>query len=156
MAWGKHLLLLGTAATWYVGIVACNGDYAFTVTNVFVHGVPYAVLVFSYARHTSAFEPGIGARLVTGRGAVLRFLGLLWLAAYLEELLWDRGVWHERAAFFGPGLDLSWFEVWFVPLLALPQLSHYLLDGFFWRRAENPNLRSWFLRSRAFGAQPAE
>ena len=29
-----------------------------------------------------------------------------------------------------------------VPLLAVPQLTHYLLDGFVWRvRSENPVLR---------------
>jgi hypothetical protein len=26
-----------------------------------------------------------------------------------------------------------------VPLLALPQLTHYVLDGFIWRRKSNPD-----------------
>jgi hypothetical protein len=34
--------------------------------------------------------------------------------------------------------------VWLVPLLALPQLTHYVLDGVFWRRGQNPELRAWF------------
>jgi hypothetical protein len=146
--WGKHLLLLTTAVIWYTGIVAFDGDYVFTVTNVFVHGIPYAALIYSFARHTKSFEPGPGARLVSGRGALIRFLGLLWILAYVEELLWDRALWHERPAWFGAGFDLSSLEVWFVPLLALPQLTHYVLDGFFWRRAQNPNLHSWFTRPR--------
>jgi hypothetical protein len=149
IAWGKHLLLLGTAATWYVGMVLCDDDYAFTLTNVLGHGIPYAALVFSYARHTRAREPGLGARLLGGSrgGALLRFVGCLWVVAYVEELLWDRGVWHERAHLFGQGLDLSRVEAWLVPLLAVPQFTHYVLDGFFWRRAQNPNLRSWFARA---------
>jgi hypothetical protein len=67
----------------------------------------------------------------------------------VEELLWDRAVWHERPGWFGSGFDPSAFEVWFVPLLAVPQLTHYVLDGFFWRRSRNPNLSSWFRRAPA-------
>jgi len=37
----KNLLVLGTALSWFVGIVVCNGDLAFTITNVVSHGVPY-------------------------------------------------------------------------------------------------------------------
>jgi hypothetical protein len=29
-----------------------------------------------------------------------------------------------------------------VPLLAVPQLTHYTLDGFIWRRGESRRLRS--------------
>jgi hypothetical protein len=145
-AWGKHLLLFGTAATWYAGMVLYDDDYAFTLTNVLGHGIPYAALVFSYARHVRASEPGPGARLLGGSpgAALVRFVACLWLLAYLEELLWDRGVWHERAHLFGAGFDLASFEPWLVPLLAVPQLTHYVVDGVFWRRAKNPNLRSWF------------
>ena len=39
--------------------------------------------------------------------------------------------------------------LWLVPLLALPQLTHYVLDGVFWRRAQNPGVREWFGRSSA-------
>jgi hypothetical protein len=28
-----------------------------------------------------------------------------------------------------------------VPLLAVPQLTHYILDGFVWRRKNNANFR---------------
>ena len=152
VAWGKHVLLLATAATWYAGIVFFDDDDAFTLTNVFGHGIPYAVLVFSFARHTAPREPGWAARLLGGSvwAASVRFLGSLWLIAYAEELLWDRSLWHERPHLFGEGFDLSSLEAWIVPLLAVPQLTHYVLDGLFWRRADNENLRSWFVR----GATP--
>ena len=42
---GKDLVVATTALCWYVGIVGLNSDYAFTVTNVITHGVPYLVLV---------------------------------------------------------------------------------------------------------------
>lgn len=144
--WGKHLLVLGTASTWYVGIVAFDDDTAFTLTNVLSHGIPYAALVFFYARHVGAREPGLSARLAGGSPGVAlgRCVACVWLLAYVEELVWDRGVWHERPGLFGEALDLGSVQAWLVPLLAVPQLTHYVLDGLFWRRAGNPHLRDWF------------
>jgi hypothetical protein len=63
------------------------------------------------------------------------------LLAYGEEFLWDRLIWHDRPWLFGSGW--SWgraAESFLVPLLALPQLTHYLLDGFVWRRGSNPEV----------------
>ena len=37
---GKSALLLATFASWYGGIVLFDSHYRFTVTNVFLHGVP--------------------------------------------------------------------------------------------------------------------
>ena len=45
---GKDIVVATTAICWYVGIVALNSDYAFTVTNVIIHGIPYMVLVYWY------------------------------------------------------------------------------------------------------------
>ena len=141
IAWGKHLVVATTIACWYTGIVATNSDYAFTVTNVFVHGVPYLALVYLYAR-AAAREPrsadGLAARLV-GRGVIV-FLATLWVVAYAEELLWDRTLWHERSWLFGSGIDVGGAAVVIAPLLAVPQLTHYFLDGLLWRRAANPRV----------------
>jgi hypothetical protein len=143
--WGKHLMLTTTAATWYVGIVATNSDLAFTACNVLVHGIPYAVLVFAYGRHFRQAEPGPASTLLGGSGgaAALRFLACVWLVAFVEELLWDLGVWHERSNPFGEADLLARLELVLVPLLAVPQLTHYVLDGLFWRKASNPRLRAW-------------
>ena len=134
---GKDIVVVTTAACWYAGIVAFNSDYAFTVTNVVIHGVPYMALVYFYARARRA-ELGKTYNLLA-RGPVA-FLLTLWALAYAEELLWDRGVWHERGWLFGAGFDASSWKLWLVPLLALPQATHYVLDGFVWRRRGNPNL----------------
>ncbi|HEY5924655.1 MAG TPA: hypothetical protein VIV11_23410 [Kofleriaceae bacterium] len=143
VSWGKHLVVVTTAACWYVGIVATNTDYTFTITNVLIHGVPYMALVYIYARN-AAREPeakhGANARLFTkGRGIVL-FLSTLWVIAYVEELLWDRALWHDREWLFGSGLEIGTGAVILAPLLAVPQLTHYFLDGFLWRRRANPRL----------------
>lgn len=136
---GKDIVVLTTAVCWYAGIVAFNSDYAFTVTNVIIHGVPYLALVYWYARTRRAETKSKSYRLLA-RGPVM-FLLTLWLLAYVEELFWHRGMWHERAWLFGGAWDVQAFKMWLVPLLALPQLTHYLLDGFIWRRKSNPNFR---------------
>jgi hypothetical protein len=133
---GKDLVVLTTAVCWYAGIVACNSDYAFTVTNVVIHGVPYMALVCWYARMRA---PGAG-RFYKGLARWPFFLATLWVLAYAEELLWNRGVWHERAWLFGGAWDWESLKVFLVPLLALPQATHYVLDGFVWRRRSNPIL----------------
>lgn len=141
ISWGKHIVVVTSAACWYLGIVATNGDYTFTVTNVFIHGIPYAALVFLYAR-AAADRPessgGLGARVV--RRGLVPFLATLWVIAYLEELLWDRGVWNDHPALFGGSFGVESLAPLLVPLLAVPQLTHYFLDGFLWRRAANPRL----------------
>ncbi|MFX5697143.1 hypothetical protein ABTE35_18855, partial [Acinetobacter baumannii] len=66
------------------------------------------------------------------------FFGLLIALAYLEEGLWDGFFWREHAAVF------PWFQglaspretilvAALVPLLALPQSTHYIFDGILWR-----------------------
>jgi hypothetical protein len=143
MAWGKHVVVATTAACWYVGIVATNADYAFTVTNVFIHGVPYLALVYLYARAASreaASRGGATARLISGRRGLGVFLATLWAIAYVEELIWDRAIWHEHGWLFGGGIDVGGAALVLVPLLAVPQLTHYVLDGFLWRRRANPRL----------------
>ncbi len=127
---GKDVVVATTAACWWLGIVALDSDYAFTVTNVLIHGVPYFALVFVVAR-----ARGVRALVGDRRAALTCFLGALWAVAFVEELLWDRAVWHERTWLFGsPWPTLASLRPWLVPLLALPQLSHYVLDGFIWRR----------------------
>ncbi len=131
---GKDVIVVTTAVCWYAGIVAFDSDYAFTVTNVIIHGVPYLALVYWYAR-TRRANAGAHYRLLA-RSPIF-FLATLWLLAYAEELLWDRGVWHERAWLFGAAWDLQSLKMFYVPLLALPQITHYVLDGFIWRRKSN-------------------
>lgn len=139
---GKNLVVATTWLTWYVGIVAFNSDYAFTVTNVLVHGIPYLGFVWVYGRARFRESAAAVARVFRPQ-AWPYYLAPLLVAAWCEEWAWDRLVWHEHGALFpgpallpGPGaLALL------VPLLALPQATHYLLDAWVWRvRPENPDL----------------
>ncbi len=139
---GKDLVVLTTAVCWYVGIVTFNSDYAFTVTNVIIHGVPYLALIYWHCRRL--IEPPRGQRMAAGfrhsfAHGPLIFLLTLWALAFIEEMFWDRSVWHERGWLFGAGWQVEELKFIIVPLLALPQIVHYVLDGFIWRRRSNPD-----------------
>ncbi len=143
VSWGKSLVVASTAATWLLGIVVLDSDYAFTVTNVLVHGIPYVgfVLVTSRRRAESRAAAGRPASLADRAARSLPlFLAPLLLVAFVEEWGWDRFLWHENGAFF-PGPDLApgaFLLSLLVPLLALPQATHYVLDAFIWKvRPEN-------------------
>lgn len=140
LALGRVTVIASTAATWYAGIVLTNSDFDFTVTNVITHGVPYVALLWAYTRARGAESPKSTLALVVQSGLGV-FLGGLLLLAFAEELLWDRLVWHERPWLFGEGAALGENLLgWVVPLLAVPQLTHYVLDGFLWRRGETRRL----------------
>ncbi|MCA9622343.1 MAG: hypothetical protein KC731_25135 [Myxococcales bacterium] len=135
--WGKHLVVATTAIIWSVGIVLVDQDLTFTVTNVTIHGLPYFFLLWAYAKARAPERPAsLLARIV--RFGVPAFVTLLLVIAFAEEMLWDRLVWHQRPYLFGGVLrdepllsDLAAALV--VPLLSLPQLVHYALDGVLWR-----------------------
>ena len=135
---GKDIIVLTTAVCWYIGIVTFNSDYAFTVTNVIIHGVPYFAVVYFYAKTRRETATKFYRTLSNNW---LIFLATLWALAYIEELFWHRGVWHEKNWLFGADWDLDNLKMFFVPLLAVPQLTHYILDGFVWRRKSNANFR---------------
>jgi hypothetical protein len=125
---GKDIVVLTTAICWHLGIITFNSDYAFTVTNVIIHGIPYMVLVYWYR----CVRPG--DQKVRQWPKVAAFLATVWMLAYAEEMLWDLGLWHERGWLFGSMLNLESLQWILVPLLAVPQITHYVLDGFIWKR----------------------
>jgi len=135
---GKVIVVITTWACWYVGIVALDGDYAFTVTNVLIHGLPYFVLTYRYGR--SRVQAPLLRRIL--RAGAPAFYATVVALALLEEAAWDRWVWHDRPWLFGEGANPPAAALpLLVPLLALPQSLHYVLDAFVWRARSNPQLR---------------
>ena len=135
---GKDIVVATTAICWYAGIVFFNSDYAFTVTNVIIHGVPYFAIVYFYAKARRESAGGFYQKLSANWFV---FLATLWALAYIEELVWHRGVWHEKNWLFGANWELGNLKPFLVPLLAIPQLTHYVLDGFIWRKKSNQGRR---------------
>lgn len=156
VSWGKVLVVVTTALVWHLGIVAFDSDYAFSVTNVLIHGVPYFGLVFLSQRRAAEARAAAGRPPVpadAGARRVAFFLAPLVLVAFLEEWGWDRLVWHENGTVF-PGAAVDPGTVLLallVPLLALPQATHYLLDAWIWKvRPENRTV------SETIGLESAE
>lgn len=139
--WGKVVLLLSTWLVWFGGIVLARSDFEFTVLNVALHGIPYLVLLFRYAQGR-ARDGGYGAGRALLKLGGAGFVAFLVALAFVEELGWDTAVWHDHPEVFGAwGLSLpDGLLALVVPLLALPQLTHYVLDGFVWRTREDPKL----------------
>jgi hypothetical protein len=128
----KQLFLLTSAISWYAGIVWLDGDLLFTLFNVLAHGIPYMALVY----HTSTKKNTIIKRKKYAMGIFT--ISILCLA-YFEEGLWDWFVWQEHGAAFFQQANFSFHtsDTWLsflVPLLVVPQLTHYILDGFIWRK----------------------
>ncbi len=136
----RLLVIAGTLISWYAGIVYFNGDMAFTLLNVVSHGIPYMALIWLFGKKNYT-APGKGNRflqlLFSSKGLII-FIGLLFVFAFVEEGLWDWAVWQEHAKVF----NMTWLgEIsvstkalsFIVPLLALPQITHYILDGFIWK-----------------------
>jgi hypothetical protein len=102
------------------------------VTNVVIHGIPYFVIVYL------GWQRSQGTNEATWRWRpLLIFVGAVWALAFVEELFWDRGVWNDRGDLFGEGWRIPNPGEILVPLLGVPQLTHYVLDGFIWKRAKN-------------------
>lgn len=140
----RNLILLGTAISWWMGIVFLNSDLAFTMTNVVAHGIPYIALVWLY-HHKPKLDKqsrGLVKGVQVARNVLISYLPafLIFLVAlaYLEEGLWDGFIWREHGSIFGifnhlPELTDPVILAILVPFLALPQSTHYVLDGFIWR-----------------------
>lgn len=158
----KNLLMAGTALSWYMGIVHFNGDVTFTLFNVVAHGVPYMALVWAYG-HKRSSNPGPGSavlRILFTRRGIPIFLGVIFLFAFVEEGFWEALVWREGRPVFVlfnevlPVIDQQALLSILVPLLALPQVTHYIIDAFIWRMRKENDRDGW--QRAVFGGHGTE
>ena len=128
----KNAVIIGTFLSWYFGIVYFNSDLIFTFLNVISHGIPYISLIYireikqkdrNYLKNLSVYQSSFG---------ILLFVLILFSIAFFEEFLWEILVWKENISVSNISLSENW-QMLLVPLLTVPQLTHYLLDGFIWR-----------------------
>ena len=147
----RNLLIAGTFLSWYVGIVHFNSDIAFTAINVISHGIPYMALVWFWGnkKYAPTASVGVGLNLPLRQdGRIFRlryvtlFVGSLLILAYIEEGFWNAWVWHEKdhaglfALFHASLTEIKPASPWLiliVPLLSVPQITHYVIDGFIWK-----------------------
>ncbi len=134
---GKCLLLFATAAAWGTGIILFNGDLTFSLINIISHGIPYMALIWIYQyrkRSNSAHSENRFLKFFQLKYVPFYILALVVLA-YFEEGIWDWFVWREHAGIFG---SFHWNAtnavlVVLIPLLTMPQVTHYVLDAYIWR-----------------------
>lgn len=135
----KNMIMLGTYLSWYVGIITFQGDLIFTLLNVVAHGIPYMGLIWIHGeKKARSFS--------FGWKGIMIFITLLLGLAYFEETLWDILVWKDHPDIFPfftahAALNNPLLLSLIVPLLVLPQLTHYVLDGFIWRFSKDSQAR---------------
>ncbi|QDK43173.1 hypothetical protein DOM21_17270 [Bacteriovorax stolpii] len=141
----KIIFMIGTSLSWMTGIVLFNSDLIFTVTNVVSHGIPYFALVWLTGKKELSDNEVLQKnyfRYFFSTYSLPVFLGVLFLCSFIEEGFWAGLIWREHLNFFVPFSSLPHISAhdylkWLVPLLALPQTTHYILDGFIWKKDNN-------------------
>ncbi len=137
----KNIILLATALNWSIGIVVLNGDLSFTLLNVVAHGIPYMALV--WVQGTKSKTKSTILHWVFSTKGWVSILLVCILFGFIEESLWDRFIWQDHEQLFGLFDFINPIESpkilsFLVPLLALPQITHYVIDGFIWKKS-SPN-----------------
>jgi hypothetical protein len=134
---GKVFLLVATAAAWGTGIIIFNGDMTFTLINIISHGIPYIALIWIYQYRKRSSKAHADNRFL--KFFQLRYIPIYIFAlvafAYFEEGIWDWFVWQEHRNIFGSvnvGASATALVI-LVPLLTMPQVTHYVLDAYIWR-----------------------
>ena len=135
-SYGKVLWTLTTALNWWLGIVYFNSDLVFSVSNVVAHGIPYIALIYFYDVRKASVKTGINPKISFLAKRLLIILGVILVAAIVEEYFWDMLVYNEHSAIFEQilpynyeQLTSSWGLAIAVAILALPQQVHYVIDG---------------------------
>lgn len=132
----KHLVIVGTYLSWYLGIVYYNNELIFTAFNVLSHGVPYMALIYFKEIDVLKKQQGV-LQFFLKKSVFITFFLIVLLIAFFEEYIWEVTIWEE---FFTANPSLYFAETWhfiWIPFLALPQLTHYILDGFIWKQKKH-------------------
>lgn len=146
---GKWIWIITTWGNWYLGIIFFNSDLVFTITNVVAHGVPYMALVFFYVEKKRGTKISKVSFFENFYRVTFMMLAVL-LLAFGEEYLWDMTLYHDNVNFFGSFLrypievvQQPVFQAFALALLSLPQVTHYVLDGFIWKsNKSNPYIKT--------------
>ncbi len=152
--WPKILWVLSTAFNWYLGIVLFNSDVVFTITNVVAHGIPYIYLISTYTvrrkKERTASNPWNKRRTMA---IVVQICFTVILLSFAEEYFWDSLINRDKSAFFESiipyyhqGLKNNMSIAFAIAVLSIPQVTHYILDGFIWKNnPKNSSVKKYIL-----------
>jgi len=140
--WPRVLLTLGTGFSYYVSIVISNNDFVFSLVNVIGHGIPYLALVYLSEKKELNEKSSPVLKLVLAKWGWILFYAIVFAFAYFEETLWDVFINRENNVPFGwlyntvQVIDDHQLKTLFIPVLIMPQIVHYILDGYIWRKKD--------------------
>jgi len=139
--WGRILLTLSTAFAWYSSIVLINNDFTFSLVNVLGHGIPYLALVWITEKRTIDTNSTQFFKFIFAKWGWIFFYAIVFIFAYVEEGIWDSFIWREHPETFGwlyffNTIDSDRILSFFIPLLIMPQVVHYILDASIWKRKQ--------------------
>ncbi len=148
ISYGRIFWMLTTLLNWYLGIVWFNSDLAFTLTNVIAHGIPYISLIIFYQIKKNSIPVVLPIKKVLTIATSIILISFL--LGFLEEYLWDMYLYREKGSFFtylfnypADIINNYWLQTFVLVLLSLPQVTHYILDGFIWKMNDtNPHLKN--------------
>jgi hypothetical protein len=145
----KYWYILGTAFIWFNGIVWHNSPLIFGLGNVMLHGLNYYGIVYLSTKNKSDnkdYPTWKWMKYLIGKG-FLTMSVILFAFAYVEEFFWNELVWKEHVWLYGSFLShyvehvpAFTFAI-MVGFLAMPQLTHYILDGFIWKKDSGTGIR---------------
>lgn len=141
--WQKQLVIVGTFLVWYTGLIfRVEWPLAGIATVTFIHGFVYWALVWS-----SGSKRASKLNQAEWPWRLFRISNLpLFLGGGLVYGFFSFGFW-ELVVNKGDLMSLGFFKEIQIPNnesfkvilevgLGLPQVTHYILDGFIWRRAK--------------------
>lgn len=137
---GRIMLTISTAVAWYTCIVSINNDFTFSLVNVLGHGIPYLALVWITEKRTINEASSDFQKYIFSKWGWILFYLIVFVFAYAEEGIWDSLIWHEHSETFGwmyyfiSSIDSDQIMAFIVPLLIMPQVVHYILDAYIWKR----------------------
>ncbi|MCP4500856.1 MAG: hypothetical protein GY822_12920 [Deltaproteobacteria bacterium] len=142
---GKVMWMVAAWVSWTIGIMYAEHPLVSAAFLNLLHGIPFMMLVWVRTRRQAERNAQSGMQWLTKKKNWLLFYGICFIPAFVEEGFWDAMVWHIYAPHMlhisaAPltGMLLSFW----VALLSLPQLSHYILDAWVWKLdGSNPGLR---------------
>ena len=149
---GKILWVITTAVNWWFAIVYFNSDLIFSISNVVAHGIPYIALIYYYNLKKKEYKTQVAAGLGWKLKWALILVATILFAAITEEYFWDMFIYDENRQIFESIAPYNWNQLtdkWAVifamAILALPQLVHYVIDGFIWKmNSKNKYLKPIF------------
>lgn len=138
----KYFYVFATFYIWFNWIVWNNSLLIFAFWNILLHWLNYLGLTYLSTKNKIEswnYKTFSIVKLFLKLWFIWFFI-LLFIVAIFEEYLWDQFFRHENLEFWWSSLAIyveqipNFIYAIIIWLLALPQLTHYYLDWYIWRK----------------------